>query len=257
MTTAPSLFSSAPNSRSEEIVSERPAKSLVDLLYDGFYMLILLKNRSLPKDAEEFSGGIQKFLDLFEKSARKQNFSAEDIFDAKYAFCATVDEAVLSSKLNIRDTWERRPLQLVLFGDQLAGEHFFDKLEEARNGGAKRINSLEVFHMCLLTGFKGRYLLEGPEKLKYLTLQLGEQIAHIKGKAAPFAPHWGAPDSISNAIKRDIPFWVISAVLALFGLVAYVGLDWHASSSVQQTLAPFKNVVQLAPRAPTLSITLP
>ncbi|MCK7513687.1 MAG: DotU family type IV/VI secretion system protein [Desulfobacterales bacterium] len=73
---------------------------------------------------------------------------------------------------------------MLLFGDQLAGEHFFDKLETARNGGANRINALEVFHLCLLIGFKGRYLLEGPEKLKYLTQQLGEQIAHIKGKAA-------------------------------------------------------------------------
>lgn len=257
MTNAPSLFSSTPSALAEDNASDRPAKSLVDLLYDGFYMLILLHNRSAPKDTEEFSGNIQKFLDQFEKAAKKNNFSAEDIFDAKYAFCAAVDEAVLTSKLNIREIWERRPLQLVLFGDQLAGEHFFDKLETARNGGASRINALEVFHMCLLIGFKGRYLLEGPEKHKYLTSQLGEQIAHIKGKAASFAPHWASPDSISNAIKRDIPFWVITSVLALFGLVAYMGLDWHAGHSVQQTLSPFKNIVQLAPRAPTLTITLP
>jgi type VI secretion system protein ImpK len=257
MTTAPSLFSVAPSTRPEESVTDRPAKSLVDLLYDGFYMLILLNNRSVPKDPDEFSGNIQKFLDQFERAAKKNNFNAEDIFDAKYAFCAAIDEAVLSSKMNIRDVWERRPLQLVLFGDQLAGEHFFDKLEAARNGGANRINALEVFHMCLLIGFKGRYLLEGPEKLKYLTLQLGEQIAHIKGKAATFAPNWAAPDTISNAIKRDIPMWVIAAVLALFGLVAYIGLDWHAGSTVQNTLSPFKNIVQLAPRAPTLTITLP
>ena len=257
MTTAPSLFSVAPSTRPDDSVTERPAKSLVDLLYDGFYMLILLNNRSVPKDPDEFSGNIQKFLDQFERAAKKNNFNAEDIFDAKYAFCAAIDESVLSSKMNIRDVWERRPLQLVLFGDQLAGEHFFDKLEVARNGGASRINALEVFHMCLLIGFKGRYLLEGPEKLKYLTLQLGEQIAHIKGKAATFAPNWAAPDTISNAIKRDIPFWVITSVLALFGLVAYIGLDWHAGSTVQHTLSPFKNIVQLAPRAPTLSITLP
>ncbi len=258
MTTAPSLFSVAPASiRPEESTVERPAKNLVDLLYDGFYMLILLSHRSVPKDPDEFSGNIQKFLDQFERTAKKNNFGAEDIFDAKYAFCAAIDEAVLSSQMNIRDAWERRPLQLVLFGDQLAGEHFFDKLEAARNGGASRINALEVFHMCLLIGFKGRYLLEGPEKLKYLTQQLGEQIAHIKGKAAAFAPHWSAPDSISNAIKRDIPLWVIGSILALFGLLAYVGLDWHAGSAVQQTLSPFKNIVQLAPRAPTLTITLP
>ncbi|WP_295003834.1 type IVB secretion system protein IcmH/DotU [uncultured Dechloromonas sp.] len=257
MTTAPSLFSVAPSLRAEEPTADRPAKSLVDLLYDGFHMLILLNHRSVPKDPDEFSGNIQKFLEQFERAARKNNFSATDIFDAKYAFCAAIDEAVLSSQMNIRDTWERRPLQLLLFGDQLAGEHFFDKLEAARNEGAGRINALEVFHMCLLIGFKGRYLLEGPEKLKYLTQQLGEQIAHIKGKAPAFSPHWAAPDSIANAIRRDIPIWVIVSVLALFGLIAYVGLDWHAGRTVQQTLSPFKNVVQLAPRPPTLTITLP
>jgi len=200
MTTAPSLFSIAPNNRPEESNADRPARSLVDLLYDGFYMLILLSQRSVPRDPDEFSGNIQKFLDQFERSAKKNNFAAEDIYDAKYAFCAAIDEAVLSSRMNIRDSWERRPLQLLLFGDQLAGEHFFDKLEAARNAGANRINALEVFHMCLLMGFKGRYLLEGPEKLKYLTQQLGAHLALIRGKGAAFASHWSAPVSIATAI---------------------------------------------------------
>lgn len=257
MNHAPSLFSTAPVSQQDIQPFEQSTKNLVDLLYDGFYMLILLHNRSAPGDVEAFSGNIQKFLGEFERTAKKHHFNADDIFDAKYAFCAAVDEAVLTSKMHIRDTWERRPLQLVLFGDQLAGEHFFDKLETARNGGASRVQALEVFHMCLLVGFKGRYLLEGPEKLKYLTAQLGEQIAHIKGKAASFAPHWAAPDKIANAIKRDMPLWAINSVLALFALLAFIGLDWHASQQVQQVLSPFNNVVQLAPRAPTLIITLP
>jgi type VI secretion system protein ImpK len=220
-------------------------------------MLILLHHRYVPKDAESFASDIQRFLDQFEKVAQKNHFSGEDIFDAKYAFCAAVDEAVLTSQINIRDQWERRPLQLALFGDQLAGEHFFDKLEVARNGGAARLNALEVFHMCLLTGFKGRYLLEGPEKLKYLTNQLGEQIAHIKGRSAPFAPQWEAPDRVANALKRDIPAWVIASVLSLFALLAYIGLDWRSANLVEQTLAQHQNIVQLAPRAPTLTIVLP
>lgn len=256
MIEAPSLFSVAPSLRNGDTV-EQPAKSLVDLLYDGFYMLLLLHHRCAPKEAEAFATDIRKFLDQFERTAKRHHFGSEDIFDAKYAFCAAVDEAILTSRMNIREIWERRPLQLVLFGDQLAGEHFFDKLESARNGGASRINALEVFHMCLLTGFKGRYLLEGPEKLKYLTAQLGEQIAHIKGRSSPFAPHWAAPDSISNALKRDIPIWVIGSVLALCGLIAYIGLDWHAAASVSESMEPFRDIVQLAPRAPSLTITLP
>jgi type IV/VI secretion system ImpK/VasF family protein len=142
----------------------------------------------MPADADAFSGAIQGFLDDFERAALKAGFASQDIFDAKYAFCAAVDEAVLGARTPIRDAWERRPLQLALFGEQLAGENFFEKLEAARNGGASRIQALEVFHLCLLTGFKGRYLLEGPEKLKYLVSQLGEQITHIKGKAPASRP---------------------------------------------------------------------
>ena len=114
-----------------------------------------------------------------------------------------------------------------------------------------------MFHLCLLTGFKGRYLLEGPEKLKYLVSQLGEQITHIKGKAPGFSPHWAPPDQIVNAIRREIPLWIIAAVLALVGLVSYLGLEWQARSQVRETLAGFTDIVQLAPRPPTLTLTLP
>ena len=234
-----------------------PVRSLVDLLYDGFYLLTLLRKHSMPADADAFSGAIQGFLDDFERAALKAGFASQDIFDAKYAFCAAVDEAVLGARTPVRDAWERRPLQLALFGEQLAGENFFEKLEAARNGGASRIQALEVFHLCLLTGFKGRYLLEGPEKLKYLVSQLGEQITHIKGKAPGFSPHWAPPDQIVNAIRREIPLWIIAAVLALVGLVSYLGLEWQARSQVRETLAGFTDIVQLAPRPPTLTLTLP
>lgn len=255
-TAAPSLFSDSISAQREQY-AEQNIRSLVDLMYDGFYMLILLNNRKVPTGAESFSTQVQKFLTDFERMAQKHHFSSDDIFDAKYAFCAAVDETILSSRTDIRDTWERRPLQLTLFGDQLAGEHFFDKLEIARNGGANRLNALEVFHMCLLCGFKGKYLLEGPEKLKYLTAQLGDQINHIKGKLPAFSPSGEPPDHIANTLKREAPVWVLGSVLALFGLVAYIGLNSYAQHASRKALQPYNNIVQLAPRAPTLVITLP
>lgn len=252
----PSLFGEfkAPEPRSDSVTS---TQGLVDLLYDGFYMVFLLKNRKAPADADHFTTQIQKFLATFERRAQRHNVAPDDIFDAKYAFCAMVDEAILSSRLSIREIWERRPLQLTLFGDQLAGEHFFDKLEQARNGGARRLQSLEVFHMCLLLGFQGKYLLEGPEKLSYLTSQLGEQITHLKGKKNAFAPHWAIPDRIAHALKRELPVWVLASVFALGGLIAYLGLNHLLDSQTRDTLAPYSQIVQLAPRAPTLTITLP
>jgi type VI secretion system protein ImpK len=46
-------------------------------------------------------------------------------------------------------------------------------------------------------------------------------------------------------------------VLALVGLVSYLGLEWQARSQVRETLAGFTDIVQLAPRPPTLTLTLP
>ena len=66
--------------------------------------------------------------------------------------------------LHIRDARELQSLQLHLFGDHLASENFFHRLEELRVQGASQLPSLEVYHYCLLLGFEGKYRLEGPEK---------------------------------------------------------------------------------------------
>lgn len=257
MNKIPTLFNSASLNKAHAETAVRPIRNLVDLLYDGFHMLILMRNNCMPSDANTFSHAVQSLLDQFEREAQKHGFSNDNIFDAKYAFCATIDEAVLSARTGIRDAWERHPLQLLLFGEQLAGEHFFDRLEAARNGGAGRVAALEVFQMCLLIGFKGRYLLEGPEKLKYLISQLSDQIIHLKGPPPGFAPHWSTPDNIANAIARDIPLWIIASALALLGLLAYIGLQWHGQRTAHNMLAPYSDIVQLPPHPPTLTITLP
>jgi type VI secretion system protein ImpK len=175
----------------------------------------------------------------------------------KYAFCATVDELILMSQFKVRDAWQRQPLQLQFFGEQLAGEQFFVKLETLRREGAPRIQILEVFHMCLLMGFQGKYLIEGSEKLNYLTARLGDEIAHLKGSRATFAPHWAPPDQVTNRLKNEVPLWVIASVFALLGLLAFTGLRWQLSRSTERDLAAYQEVVKLAPQAAHVTITLP
>ncbi|MBS0372483.1 MAG: type IVB secretion system protein IcmH/DotU [Proteobacteria bacterium] len=256
MSSIPSLFAEAaqPTTYNQPVSGTH---TLVDLLYDGFHLLILLRMGCLPKDESKFSSTLQELLGTFEHKARKLNFSNNDIVDTQYAFCAVVDEFILSTQNQIRETWERRPLQLLLFGEQLAGEHFFDKLEQARNSGAQRIAALEVFHMCLLIGFKGRYVLEGPEKLQYLISQLGDQIRHIKGKPAGFAPNWARPDNIINSIRQEIPTWIVASALALCGLLAYAGLLFLGQDTVSSSLSAYANVIEPPQRSPTLTVILP
>jgi type VI secretion system protein ImpK len=264
---APSLFGNAPppprqssganSAPGGSVVAPHEARGLLDLLYDGFYMVFLLRNRYSPSDPDAFRDRIKQFLTNFERGSRRLEASAEDVHLAKFAYCALIDEVVLMSKLRLRDVWERRPLQLEFFGEQLAGERFFEHLEALRQQGVAKLQVLEVFHMCLLLGFQGRYVLEGSEKLNYLTSRLGDEIAQLRGKRAGFAPHWAAPDRIAHALKRDVPLWVIGSVFGLLALLAFIGLRWTLERQTRTDLGAYSQLVKLAPQPANITITLP
>jgi type VI secretion system protein ImpK len=263
MATPPSLssnvgsFSETSALRASSMDAPQLANSLVDLLYDGFYALFLLKSRNPPKDDAELAARMQRYLSEFDRNAKNLAVTSEDLHLAKFAFCATADEIILKSQFKIRDAWERHPLQLTMFGEQLAGESFFTKLETLRAKGSAHVQALEVYHMCLLLGFQGKYMIEGTEKLKYLTARLGDEIASMKGHRAPFAPHWDRPDKVAHQLKAETPLWVLGSVFALLALVAYMGLNGWLTRSTTGMLGGYEDLVKLAPRAANITITLP
>lgn len=231
--------------------------SLVDMMYEGFYAIFLLKSNNAPKDDADLAASVNRFLADFDRKAKAISVSAEDIHLAKFAFCATADEVILRSNFAIRDAWARRPLQLALFGEQLAGETFFTRLEELRARGSSHVQALEVFHMCLLLGFEGKYMIEGTEKLNYLTARLGDEIAAMKGKRAAFAPHWERPDTVAHQLKSETPLWVIGSVFSLLALLAFMGLNSWSTHTTKNMLVGYEDLVKLAPRAANITITLP
>lgn len=259
MNSAPSLLddTAIPASPLGSETAIGSAQSLIDLMYDGFYALFLLKNGNAPKDEANFARKLQQFLNAVDSNARKLHIPVEDVHAAKYAFCAAVDETVLRSTFTLRDSWARHPLQLVLFGDQLAGENFFQRLDELRSAHNPHPQALEVFHMCLLLGFQGRYLLESPEKLHYLTARLGEEIAHLKGKPAVFAPRWDRPDQVINKLRTETPLWVIAVISSVIALGAYTVIANLLSGNTQASIAAYNDIIRLAPHPATLILTLP
>jgi type VI secretion system protein ImpK len=256
---APSLLGTPPtrpSMRAEQAPASEP-RNLLDLLYEGFYMMFLLRNGHAPMDIDSFRDRVKRLLSRVDRGAQKLGLPTEDVFRSKFAFCALLDEIVLRSKFSIRDAWERKPLQLELFGEHIAGERFFEYLEKLRHGGARHIQALEVYHMCLLLGFEGQHALDGSEKLGYITGRLGDEIVHLQGKRAEFAPHWAPPDQIANKLRREVPLWVMGSVFALLGLVAFLGLRAHLARNTDAQLAPYSGVVKLAPQSAYVNITLP
>jgi type VI secretion system protein ImpK len=231
--------------------------ALVDIMVDGFYALFLLKSGCGPQDKNGFAEHITAFLGDVDRNAKAHRIPAEDVTAAKYAFCAAVDEIILRSEFSIRDAWETRPLQLRLFGDQLAGEHFFQRLDDLRAKGSVHLQALEVYHMCLLLGFEGRFALDARDKLNTLTARLGDEIARMRGKSRGFAPHAERPDQIVHKLGGDMSLWVLSGVFVLVGLGAWLGLRTALAHETTTALAAYNDLVKLPPRSANVTITLP
>jgi len=256
---APSLLGAAAgaagNARAPSVSTE--PRTLMDLFYQGFYMIFLLRNGYTPADGPTYRERLRQMLAQVDRGAKRLQLDPEDIYHAKFAFCALLDEIVLMSRMRIRDEWERNPLQLEMFGEHTAGEKFFDALEKLRGEGARRVQVLEVFHMCLLLGFQGRYVLEGVEKLAWLSSRLGDEIVHLQGRRAPFAPHWAPPDTIAHKLRTEVPLWVMGSVFAVVALVAFIGLRAHLRHLTDADLERYTDVVKLAPQPAYVTITLP
>lgn len=201
------------------------APALKDLLQEGIYLLFLLRNGNLPAQAAELARRVDDFLNAFEQHARNFGKASEAIEGAKYAFCALLDETILSCNGVIRDEWERAPLQLRIFGEHLAGEGFFDRLEILRLDPDHNLETLEVFYTCLILGFQGKYLLEGSERLNYLISRIGQEIAQARGGKAAFAPHSKLPFRFQEFVRHELPLGLF------FGLVAAVAVGIFVSYS--------------------------
>ncbi len=241
----------------EPTAAPTEARTLTDLLYDGFYLIYLLRAGQLPPTAGTLREQVQSFLKDVEKNALKLGVAHGDLHLIKYAFCTTLDEVILRSDSPLRPEWQKKPLQLIYFGDQLGGERFFAQLEAARQEGADRQQVLEVFHMCLLMGFQGKYVFEGLDKLAFLTARLGDEIARLKGKRSGFAPRWAAPDQISHRLRSEFPLWVVCSIFGLVGLLAFLGLRLDLGRETQNQLAGYSRLIKVAPEPAHITITLP
>lgn len=223
---APVIDTTFSNTANANTIQRPATPSMKDLLEDGIYLLFLLRSKNSPTSCTEFNQRIDQYLATFDRICKTFNKPIEAVMDAKYAFCALLDEIVLSSGLSIRDEWEQAPLQLRLFGEHLAGEGFFNKLEQLRQEPAVNIEQLEIFHACLLLGFQGKYLLEGTEKLNYLTAKLGQEIAAVRGPSKGFSPNWKIPIKFNEYVRHELPLWMYYALLAAIGISLFLGLQW-------------------------------
>jgi len=62
---------------------------------------------------------------------------------------------------------------------------------------------LEVFYLCLLLGYKGRYAVSGGGDLRVVLETVREKIRQIRGGSGVLSPHWMLPPEAVRAPQID------------------------------------------------------
>jgi type VI secretion system protein ImpK len=191
-----------------------------------FTAIVRLKTgRQSVSNAESFRGQIKNALRTAEQEALTRGYAAEDVHRAIFMLVAFLDESVLSTRSAVFADWPRLPLQAELFGHQLAGEIVFQELQKfmSRGDSQEVADVLEVFYLCLLLGFQGRYAAAGGRgDLHAIMGSIQEKMRRIRGTSGPLSPRGTIPADAVRLAQADpwIRRLAIGAVATLIGVVA-------------------------------------
>jgi type VI secretion system protein ImpK len=219
--------------------------ALAAAFQEVFTVAIRVRNRQQgAPDAESFRAHVKQLLGVADGESRRAGYDPEYVRLAVYAWIALLDESVLNSNQAIFASWPRQSLQEEVFGDHIAGENFFAHLQQlmSRQDSEDLADVLEVFLLCLLLGFRGRYAFSGEGGTERIQDSLLQRIRRIRGGDAPLSIAWALPTDEVMPGNRDR--WVPklaalaggSLVLCLVLFIAF-RLSLSAGISDLRTLA--------------------
>ncbi|HEX6053409.1 MAG TPA: DotU family type IV/VI secretion system protein [Gemmatimonadaceae bacterium] len=199
-------------------------------------------DRQPVPDAGAFRAQLLELVRRADQEAQAAGYTPADSRLAIFAAVALLDESALNSRQPALAEWARRPLQEELFGGHMGGEWFFQHVDQllARPDSAVLADLLEVHHLCLLLGFRGRYGAEDRGALHAVASRLGERVVRMRGAPGELTPSWRPPnDAVAGRdpwIRRLVIGLTVSAVLAaaLWGAAA---LSLRGSVRQIETLA--------------------
>lgn len=186
------------------------------------------------QNSQVFRTNIRTALRAAMEQARTLGYSSEMIQLSFAAVVGFLDESVLMLQSPTFADWPQRPLQEELFGHHRMGEVFFENLRSllSRPDAQETIDCLEVYLLCLLLGYRGRYALGGGGEIETFIRQMREKIGRFRGQMLFLRP--GAPPpklKHASSVDRWSRGLGVAALCLFLAMLAAFGGFWFALSS--------------------------
>jgi type VI secretion system protein ImpK len=185
---------------------------------------------------------MRSFIDRAMRRASELGFSQQDVQDIGYALVGLTDELVMSKGGELRDYWLPRSLQLQLFNTNVAGEGFFNNLQNLRHDPT-RMEVLKVYYLCLLFGFQGQYRVRGGEiELASIIEDVGASLTRsgMVGEST-LAPHAARPQENLGGVRSHMPLVWISLAAVVLSVGIYLGLQISVNSQAEDLVEHINN----------------
>ena len=217
-----------------------PRSDTLALLYQNILTgIVRVQGGRQPlTDVETFRRRMRAALQDVEREASAAGYSSAEIRDAEFAVVAFLDEAILSSKDPKAEEWRRKPLNIELFGQAVAGDVFFDKLTEIerRRDSASLADLLEVYLVCLLLGFEGRFAPPLRGEAYRIMERIRGRIESIRGgmdyKLSPPMEFQAEAPVMQAAASQTWKWWILGSLAAV--LLLFLIYKWSLSVRTDQ-----------------------
>jgi type VI secretion system protein ImpK len=168
---------------------------------------------------------VDDLLADLEERGLAAGYLERQVRSAKFVLAAFIDELVLTTDFPLRAEWEKTPLQLEYFGEHLAGVKAFERLDEHMDNGEADVDVVEIYYVCLLLGYKGKYKIYLEDELRGVIADVADFLRRANRlRAGALSPHWMATDQPELPPEEPwLPHWArVGAPIA----VAVVFLLW-------------------------------
>lgn len=198
----------------------------------------LRSDRQQVSNADVFRAQVLSAIKAADQQARARGYTEEDIRLATFAAVAFLDESVLNLRKPIFKDWVRRPLQEELFGRHVAGEVFFDYVNQilGRRDAPETADLLEIYQLCLLLGYQGKYSISSKGDLRALMGQIEDKMQRIRKGTATLSPGWPLASDGSSVVRVD-PWLrrlaIAFAIIAVLTVVLFAFYELSLSSGAR------------------------
>jgi type VI secretion system protein ImpK len=213
------------------------------LLYEGILTAIVRvqTSRQQVQDPESLRIRMKQALKEIAEIAPRKGYSAEDLQEADFAVVAFLDETILAASDGSASQWAGKSLCEELFGQRSAGELFFKRLEalRANRDSLELAEVLEVYYLCLLLGYEGKFSGGSSPELQMLMSNVRERVERIFGRSPEFSPDAELPDEALPPPPKADPlnnqtklFALAAAVLAVLSFIGFYSQLGSSSASI-------------------------